>query len=147
LTWIKIALESANIMRLMDTLTRKEVSRFAALLNERKQRLLEEIRAVLARSGAERYADLVGEAGDAGDQSVADLLRDVAHAEVARDVGEVRDIVGAESRIAAGTYGVCIDCGAAVGQPRLTAYPSAKRCFRCQEIREKTRASAPRSTL
>jgi RNA polymerase-binding transcription factor DksA len=93
----------------MDTLTKKEVSRFAALLNERKQRLLEEIRAVLVRSGAERYADLVGEAGDAGDESVADLLRDVAHAEVARDVGEVRDVVGAESRIAAGTYGVCID--------------------------------------
>lgn len=95
---------------------------------------------MLVRAGAERYADLVGIAGGAGDESVADLLRDAAHAEVARDIGEVRDIVAAENRIAAGSYGVCIDCGAFIGQPRLTVYPAAKRCFRCQQILENYRA-------
>lgn len=44
LTWIKIGLESGNIMHLMDALTKENVARFAALLNERKQRLLEGIR-------------------------------------------------------------------------------------------------------
>lgn len=52
----------------MDPLTKEDVARFAALLNERKQRLLEEIREVLVRTGAERYADLVDIAGDAGDE-------------------------------------------------------------------------------
>lgn len=71
-----------------------------------------EIRQALARTGRERYADLVG---------------------------EVRDIVAAEERVAAGRYGICIDCGDDIGYERLKAYPSAKRCLSCQQHREKTR--------
>jgi RNA polymerase-binding transcription factor DksA len=70
-------------------------------------------------------------------------LRDVAHAEVARDIGELRDIVAAERRIAAGRYGICIDCNDPIDHKRLEAYPTAKRCRPCQEIREKGRSAAP----
>lgn len=84
---------------------------------------------MLARTGDERYARLTGEVADMGNESVADLLSDVSHAKVARDVNEVRDIVAAERRITTGRYGVCIDCGASIGYKRLTAYPTAKRCF------------------
>jgi RNA polymerase-binding transcription factor DksA len=124
----------------MNTLTEKQLAYLTQRLSGRKQLLLEEIRRVLARSGNERYADLVGGAGDAGDESVASLLRDVAEAEVVRDIGEVHDIVAAEERMAAGRYGVCIDCGRAIDYERLKAYPSAKRCLACQQHREKTRA-------
>ena len=75
--------------------------------------------------------------------SIADLLSDVAQAEVARDVNEVRDINAAQARIAAGTYGTCIDCGQPIGKARLEAYPTAKRCIADQERREKLRAGAP----
>jgi RNA polymerase-binding transcription factor DksA len=135
-------------MESAEGLSREETARFAAILAERKQRLLDEIRNVLARSGNdERYDQVAGAVGDAGDESVAILMRDLANAEVARDVREVRDIVAAEERIAAGQYGYCIECGAFIGVPRLEAYPSAKRCFRCQQLREKTRTSTPHPTL
>jgi RNA polymerase-binding transcription factor DksA len=131
----------------MSELTRTELDHLVRALAESKARLLQEIREVLARTGDERYARLAGEAADAGDESVADLLSDVSQAEVARDVNEVRDIIAAEARIAAGTYGTCIDCDADIEYRRLAAYPTAKRCFRCQQNHEKTHASAGRPTL
>lgn len=127
----------------MEPLTREQRERLTERLLERKALLLGEIQSGLAPSGRARYIDLLGAGGDAGDESVANLLRDVAEAEIIRDVGEVRDIVAAEARLADGTYGVCIDCGKDIRYARLDAYPSAKRCIDCQQHREKTRAPSP----
>lgn len=124
----------------MQPLTKDDLDRFATALAGRKQRLGEEIRRVLARTENERYADILAGGDDAGDTSVADLLSDVAFAEVARDAAEVRDISAAEARIAAGTYGTCIDCGLPIGKKRLEVYPTAKRCVEDQQRREKLRA-------
>ena len=131
----------------MEALTKKDLDHFAQLLAERKQRLGEEIRRVLARTGKEPYADILAGGSDAGDSSVADLLSDVAFAEVARDAAEVRDISAAQARIAAGTYGTCIECGRPIGKKRLEAYPTAKRCIEDQQRREKLRVgpSHPRA--
>jgi RNA polymerase-binding protein DksA len=131
----------------METLTKAELNHFSRILAERKKTLGEEIRRVLARTQNERYADILAGGDDAGDTSIADLLSDIAQAEVARDVNEVRDINAAQARIAAGTYGVCIDCGRPIGRKRLEAYPTAKRCIEDQQRREKLRAgpSHPRS--
>jgi RNA polymerase-binding protein DksA len=128
----------------MDTLTKGELKHFAEILAGRKQVLGEEIRRVLARTEQERYADILAGGDDAGDSSVADLLSDVAFAEVARDAAEVRDINTAQARIAAGTYGTCIDCGQPIGRKRLEAYPTAKRCIEDQQRREKLRAGPAR---
>lgn len=128
----------------MDTLTNADLKHFEKVLAERKARLGEEIRRVLARTQQERYADILAGGVDAGDTSVADLLSDVAFAEVARDAGEVRDINAAQARIAAGTYGTCIDCGRPIGRRRLEAHPTAKRCIEDQERREKLRAAPGR---
>lgn len=124
----------------MAALTTSERDSLARTLEERKTLLREEIRRGLARMGDERYVDLLSGTSDAGDESVAMLLTDVANAEVARDAAELRDVVAAEARIAAGTYGTCIDCGTPIPFARLAAYPTAKRCLRCQQIREATRA-------
>ncbi|MBI4290111.1 MAG: hypothetical protein HY661_01370 [Betaproteobacteria bacterium] len=56
-----------------------QVTQFAQQISARKARLIEEIRHALTRKGSERYADLVG---DAGDVSAAILLRDVTEAPV-----------------------------------------------------------------
>ena len=129
----------------MTALTTSKRDSLARMLGERKKLLREEIRRGLARMGNERYTDLLSGTSDAGDESVAMLLTDVANAEVARDAAELRDIVAAEARIAAGSYGTCIDCGAAIPFARLAAYPTAKRCLGCQQIREATRAPAGRA--
>lgn len=51
----------------------------------------------------------------------ADALRERADAEAAL------------ARVAAGTYGVCIDCGRGIPKPRLDARPTASRCVECAE--------------
>jgi RNA polymerase-binding transcription factor DksA len=131
----------------MSTLTKEQIDALAERMRSRKAILLEEVRRGLGRSGNERYAAQIGEAGDAGDASVAELLRHVNEAEVRRDILELRDIVAAEARLAAGRYGICTDCGAAIGYARLSAYPTAKRCLKCQEQREKSGRYGPRPTL
>lgn len=124
----------------MVSLRTSERDRLVRMLDERKTLLREEVRRGLARMGNERYVDLLSGTSDVGDESVATLLTDVANAEVARDAAELRDIVTTEARMAAGTYGTCIDCGVPIPFERLAAYPTAKRCLRCQQIREATRA-------
>lgn len=124
----------------MNTLTENERDQLARLLRERKQVLRDEIRGGLARIGNESYDELLSGTSDPGDESMATMLRDLAHAEVARDVEELRDVLAAERRMAAGTYGICIDCDDEIPYARLAAYPTAKRCLRCQEFHEATRA-------
>ena len=126
-----------------NSLTKEQITHFAQRIDARKSLLLDEIRQVLARSSNEYYVDLIGGPGDSGDAAAASLLRDITQAEIIRDVGEVRDIVAAEQRIAAGQYGICIDCGTPVRYKRLDAYPTAKRCLACQERREKLQAPSP----
>ncbi len=128
----------------METLTKEERKNLTRLLNQRKGRMREEIHAGLARLRAEgREAHLSGTT-DVGDEALAALMLDVANAEVARDAGELQDILAAEARLAAGSYGVCIDCDAPIPYARLAAYPTAKRCLHCQQIREATRATPRR---
>ena len=44
---------------------------------------------------------------------------------------EIRQIKEALKRIAEGTYGVCIRCGADIDPKRLKALPTATRCISC----------------
>jgi len=43
------------------------------------------------------------------------------------------DIDHALSRVGAGTYGICIGCGAAIGSARLGARPYASHCIACAQ--------------
>lgn len=52
----------------------------------------------------------------------------------ARD--EVEKIKQAISRIDAGTYGVCLNCGEPIRKERLAALPYARLCIHCAENRE-----------
>lgn len=124
-------------------LTQEQIAQFTQRIDARKILLLDEIRQVLARSRNEHYVDLIGGVGDSGDAAAASLVRDINEAEVVRDIGEVRDIAAAENRIAAGSYGLCIDCDEPIRYKRLDAYPTAKRCFACQVLRERTLKASP----
>lgn len=128
----------------MDALTAGERDSLARTLGERKRPLRDEIRSGLARMRTEGYEELLSGTADAGDESVAALLTDIANAEVARDAAELQDVFAVEARLSAGTYGTCIDCGTPIPYARLTAHPTAKRCLRCQQIREATRAPSAR---
>jgi DnaK suppressor protein len=46
-------------------------------------------------------------------------------------------ISGALGRIESGDYGFCVDCDEAIDERRLSADPTALRCIRCAEKKEK----------
>ena len=101
-------------------------------LDDRFFDLREEIRLELLQSDDQTYIALAGQVHDIGEASVADLLVDLQFAEIDRHVQEIRDIDAALMRIAGGEYGACEDCKTSIAIERLQAYPTAKRCHRCQ---------------
>ncbi|MBT9507845.1 TraR/DksA family transcriptional regulator [Rhodoferax sp.] len=53
-----------------------------------------------------------------------------------REKAELDLVEAALSRIEAGTYGQCTDCGVQIPAARLHAAPEAPRCISCQEKTE-----------
>jgi RNA polymerase-binding protein DksA len=129
-------------------LSPRQLAQLTVQLDARHAALLEEVRDELANSENQQYIELIGRVpADIGDQSVGDALADLNLAIVDRHVEEIRDIEAARARIADGTFGTCIECGDAIVFERLSAYPTAKRCFQCQRQRERTFAHAGTPTL
>lgn len=119
-------------------LTKTQIAELKKELDRLHQMLLEEVRDELEASENERIAELLGRTpADSADFSFADALADLNVAMVDRHVHQLRDIEASRQRIAEGRFGTCIDCAAEVGFERLTAYPTAKRCIRCQQQRER----------
>lgn len=131
----------------MPALTPEQLEHFDRRLAQRHAALRGELRTESARSGDTSYGDMSGEARDAGDDSVADLLTDVSNAEITRDVNELRDVEAARRRIQEGTYGQCIQCGTDIPLERLEVQPAALRCTDCQEQYDRTHAGRSRPTL
>ena len=55
-----------------------------------------------------------------------------------RDRHVLAEIEAAETRLAAGTYGTCENCGRAIPFERLRAIPTTRLCVVCEEIVERT---------
>jgi Raf kinase inhibitor-like YbhB/YbcL family protein len=122
--------------------------------HEARQRLLErsrELRADIQREmrkyDDDRYSLLADRVRDTGDESVADLLTDLDHADVHRDVSELREVETALMRIATGTYGTCVDCGEPIEPARLEVQPQASRDIACQERFERRERPDPTPTI
>lgn len=123
-------------------LNRRDIIQFASAIEERRDTLREEIRREVARGRDETYAEVAGATHDRGEEALADLVADLGNAEVTRDLGELRALEAALRRIADGTYGVCLDCGADIPLERLRVQPAAERCLECQARHEKTYRAA-----
>ena len=70
---------------------------------------------------------------DSGDLSVAIDTATADFADARRDLDEYQAGRAALSRLDAGVYGVCADCGEPIPPARLQAQPFAIRCVACQE--------------
>jgi RNA polymerase-binding transcription factor DksA len=116
-------------------------------IDQRRNALIAEIRADLAKARAEPFGELAGAAPDSGDESVATLLQDLDQFDVSRDLSELHELEAARERFASGQYGVCTDCGTDIEFARLRANPGAPRCITCQERHEKTYAGIGRPKL
>ena len=111
-----------------------------------RNRLQDERAQLLARIAAQRggqvsRVDMAAEhdvrASDARAQATTEINEEFAMNE--HETAELAAIDAALERIASGQYGQCQDCGAAIPQARLEAYPMALRCIGCQTAAEKTR--------
>jgi DnaK suppressor protein len=128
-------------------LTQQQTQELQATVEQRRAALLAELREDMERVRRDRFEDLAGPARDAGDESVATLIADLDHADVGRDLDELRALEAARTRMADGNYGICANCGGNIGFERLRANPAAVRCIDCQAQHEKTYASPTGSSL
>jgi len=119
-------------------LTPQQAQELRQQIEQRRAQLIADLREDAERVRRDRFADLAGAAPDRGDESVATLLADLAHADTGRDLDELRGLEAALARLADGGYGVCASCGADIGFERLRVNPAAVRCIRCQAVHEKT---------
>ncbi len=123
-------------------------ARSVEALERRYRALIEDVREALEQSQNQQYVELIDRApADIGDQSIGDALADLNLALIDRHVQEMRDIEAARARIRDGSFGQCVDCGNDIGDQRLAAYPTAKRCIVCQQQRERTYAHEATPTL
>jgi len=79
------------------------------------------------------------EVRDVADDALAREQSALRLAIVGREAGALAAVEQALGRIAAGEYGVCIECGAAIEPTRLEAQPDAVRCLDCQARAEAAR--------
>lgn len=97
-------------------------------------------------AASESFAEISGGAGD--DAAVADVAVDLRHADIHRDVVEMRDISEAMRRIGSDPdFACCIDCGESIPEARLLAQPTARRCLQCQRKAEARSAQAMAASL
>jgi DnaK suppressor protein len=118
----------------------------ASTLSFHRERLLD-VRTQLLQRIAHERGGLVSRADMAAKHDVRSF-DDRAHAISERneefamnehETAQLGDIEAALERVKAGTYGLCIDCGAIIPPARLIAYPTAKRCVGCQTQKEQRR--------
>lgn len=131
----------------MAILNEQQTVDFKLRLRERAAQLHNEIRQTLERSTQESHVRIAEQARDIEDDSFSNLIVDVNLAEIDRDAAEQRRIDGALVRLAAGTYGQCVDCGQPIPLARLEAEPTASRDVQCQELYEKTHLSVATPSL
>jgi len=130
----------------MASLTPTEISRFRDRLRARDHELRHAIHSALVNAEDKTYAEVAGRVLDVAEESVATMFADDKILMINKEVAEQTDVVAALARITDGTYGTCSDCGDEIGVKRLDAYPTAKRCIRCQTHYERHHLSGGRDT-
>lgn len=116
---------------------------FTAQLQQMRSEVLAQLRA--QRGGPIGRAEAAAQAREqqSDDWAQADAERDLAFALEERESAELVAIDAALRRVADGSYGLCVDCGASIATARLHAAPTALRCVGCQEKTERAQGGVP----
>ena len=116
---------------------RARTERLRQMLRDRRQAVQHEVEDLLRRrraTQAQQWTESVPDAADhARNTESAD--RELALLESRSRLAQQFD--EALQQLEDGRYGICIECGAAIGLERLKAVPFAKRCVSCQEKAER----------
>lgn len=101
---------------------------FRRLLREARERLL---RTVVV-TGDELTSLSAHEPGALVEDSARGASADLLARLEGRERHELDEIHAAQARLETGSFGVCVDCAAAISLPRLRAVPWARHCLDCQ---------------
>ncbi|MGI9236703.1 MAG: TraR/DksA family transcriptional regulator [Woeseiaceae bacterium] len=104
-----------------------------AELNKKKEELTARLSRISANLRRGYEADSKERAKQLEDNEVVDALGNEARTELAK-------ISAALTRMDTGAYGMCIECGMAIEEGRLKAYPYADECIDCAEFDERRRS-------
>jgi DnaK suppressor protein len=119
-----------------------DTERFRELLLEKRR----SVRDALEHLQQENHGSLEDEVGElvsgSADQHMADtatetLGREIDYTLEESDARLLAAIDQALARIEAGTYGVCVNCGAQIAPERLEAMPWATLCIDCKRKEER----------
>jgi len=113
-----------------------DLNAFKKLLNERRQDLMSEAVGTMYGMGMveesrESFPDPTDRASLEGNRNLTLRIRD-------RERKLISKIDEALGRIADGSYGVCEECGGAIGVERLKARPVTTLCIQCKSEQEAT---------
>jgi len=120
----------------MGQLTAEQVQHLRELLDEQEEEVRKEYAVQRGRAAEAQSAHQYDEDMDRGEESVALAQSDVDSAIEEHLRRELSQINYARQRLADGSFGGCVDCGAQIGYSRLRAYPTATRCVSCQSRHE-----------
>jgi DnaK suppressor protein len=117
----------------MKTYSPPQAPRIRALLDARAAKL----RDLLSHETDAAHAELSREPEGFSDEAARAAEAEIEESHSARAARELLDIDAALRRIADGSYGCCIDCGAAIDLCRLEAVPATAYCTACQTQHER----------
>lgn len=127
----------------MTSLNPRFLTELRGTLVRRQEQLTAELRLRQRSAESETFSELAGEAPDAGDASVADVVVDSNRAEQDRDTWELDEVRAALERMDSGSYGLCQECGRPISPQRLRASPTARYDFLHQRQAEQGVQRAP----
>ncbi len=113
-------------------LTREEIAGFRELLEERREKLLDEAGRTAHDMGdaeAEGFPDPTDRGSLESERNLELRIRD-------RERKLINKIDEALERIEAGTFGLCEECAEPIGAGRLGVRPVTTLCIRCKEEQE-----------
>ena len=99
--------------------------------------ILERKRAELTQVLRNRDGIVIEKSADQMDEIQYASERDLAIRAVDRESRRLREVRAALRRIQEGSFGICMQCEAAIGPKRLLAAPSAPLCIECQEAADR----------
>jgi DnaK suppressor protein len=109
----------------------------------RHKRILETRLRELSNTLGRRQNIVIERAPDAVDDLELAGERNLAMRSLEKRFAQLRFVEAALDRIAAGTYGCCLQCDEEIGMKRLTALPHAVFCISCQESAEHSESQGP----
>ena len=118
------------------TMRKARYEKLRRILEDRRLEITGEVQHKMRDVRAEGAAVSHQGVRDEAESSEAEIQGDIEFALLQMKAETLSNITEALSRLEAGSYGYCYECGEEIAEPRLRALPFAVRCKGCAEQRE-----------